>query len=103
MRSKEVLELIRAGYTKDEINELFADDSGEQTQASEQETQASEQETQAAEQETQGEDRIAELENSIMELKTIIQKSNINNRGVETVPELSAEQALGSLITKKGK
>ena len=96
MRSKEVLELIRAGYTKDEINELFADDSGEQTQASEQETQA-------AEQETQGEDRIAELENSIMELKTIIQKSNINNRGVETVPELSAEQALGSLITKKGK
>jgi len=108
MNATEVLELIRAGYTKDEINTLFGTGENPTETPSgadkEEPETAAETETEQPPQPAQGQndERIASLEQAITKLTEQLQRSNINNRGVETVPAMTAEQALGSLITKKG-
>ena len=105
MNKDEVLELLRAGYSKDEINTLFGQVAAAPAGADPEEPEpAPEAETEQPPQPVheQNDERIASLEQAITKLTEQLQRSNINNKGVDAVPTLTAEQALGSLITKKG-
>lgn len=106
MNKDEVLELLRAGYSKDEISTLFgghaeaAPAGTDQTEPEPAPEAEAEQPPQPVHE--QNDERIASLEHAITKLTEQLQRSNINNKGVDTVPTMTAEQALGSLITKKG-
>lgn len=105
MDKDEVLELLRAGYSKDEINTLFGQVSAAPAGADPEEskpTPEAEAEQPPQPVHEQNDERIASLEHAITKLTEQLQRSNINNKGVDTVPTMTAEQALGSIISKKG-
>lgn len=107
MNTDDVLRLLDAGFTKDEIMSMYIGNpapAADGVHPEEPETAPQPEEAQPTpEPEPAADDeRIARIESAINSLAAQIQKSNLNNRGIDTLPEMTAEQALGSLITKKG-
>lgn len=91
MKILDRLALLKAGYTKDEINEMIK---------AEAEEQKPEQEEASSEQTDKYADIITALANEVKELKSSIQKENIKNSemstGAHTVDD--AMNVLASLI-----
>lgn len=91
MKILDRLALLKAGYTKEEINEMIK---------AEAEDQKPEQEEASSEQTDKYADIITALANEVKELKTSIQKENIKNSemstGAHTVDD--AMNVLASLI-----
>lgn len=91
MKILDRLALLKAGYTKDEINEMIK---------AEAEDQKPEQEEASSEQTDKYADIITALANEVKELKSSIQKENIKNSemstGAHTVDD--AMNVLASLI-----
>ena len=75
MKILDRLALLKAGYTKDEINEMIK---------AEAEDQKPEQEEASSEQTDKYADIITALANEVKELKTSIQKENIKNSEMST-------------------
>lgn len=113
MSGEEILELVRAGYTKAEIEGMNAGAALAAEQEPEQEPETAPEENPAPAPEPEKPaaperaapddtgDRLTKLENSIATLVAAIQSSNIINTGKPSAPTLTAEEALASLITDK--
>ena len=85
MTSKEILELVRAGYTKDEINTMLPSEPPEPPEPPE-----------------PANDELTGLKQELESLRKLIQKQNIDNSGRDSPPQQTASEALASLIKKEG-
>ena len=97
MNSHEILKLLDAGYTKQEIEAMDAtQETTEQIQpaADPEPTPAPPTEPAA---DPQPDDRYQALENKLNQLLGIVQNDNLN-KGVDGVPKRSASDALASVI-----
>lgn len=113
MSGEEILELVRAGYTKAEIEGMSAGAAVAAEPEQEPEPEKTQEENPAPAPEPEKPsaperaaaddtgDRLAKLENSIATLVAAIQSSNIITTGKASAPTLTAEEALASLITDK--
>ena len=86
---QEILELVRAGYTKEDINSMIQPDPEPKPDPE-------------PNPEPEPNDLNA-LKEELSNLKKLIQKRNINNSGKDSPPPLTASEALASLITKNKK
>lgn len=105
MNPQEILELVRAGYSKDEINTMFAFAPGsDPAPAPAPEPKPEPDPEPALDPKPEPEPAPADpapwerIESAIAGLVSVIQNSNINNAGIKTPPALKAEDALASLI-----
>lgn len=102
MNPEDVLTLVKAGYSKDEISQMYGHTDPAPDGADEPEpAPAPEPEEEQPQDPAPEPDRLDRLEAAIDKLTGAIQRGNIGNRGIDTIPTMTAEEALGSLITKK--
>lgn len=102
MKSSEILELLRAGYTKSEIDEMFREATPEETD-SKPEQKTDPEKPEESETDVKGaedNEKILKLEQEIKNLRALVQKQNIDNSGEDTPPPMTAADALASLIKK---
>lgn len=116
MTSSEIIALVAAGYSKADIEAMSAapvadpqpapapaaDPAPAPDPAPAADPQTAPDPAPAADPPTAADDRIAVLERAIVKLTQAIQGANILNSGGDPAPAMTAEEALGSLITKKG-
>lgn len=105
MTPQEILELVRAGYSKDEINTMLAFPPAPAPDPKpEPEPEPAADPVPAPDPKPEPEPAPADpapwerIEAAIAGLVSVIQNSNINNAGIKTPPTLKAEDALASLI-----
>lgn len=103
MTSSEIIALVCAGYSKSEIEAMSAADlQPAPDPAPDADPAPAPDPAPAADPQPAADDRIAVLEQAIVKLTQAIQGANILNSGGDPVPTMTAEEALGSLVTKKG-
>ena len=85
---QEILELVRAGYTKEEINNMIQPEPKKEPDSEPKKEPDSEPK------------ELNALKEELSNLKKMIQKQNIDNSGKNSPPPLTASDALASLITK---
>ena len=95
MKISERLALLKAGYSKDEINAMIDDDAAkiEQEPAQEEKPQPVEDYMNV----------IKALANEVKDLKEAVQTENINRTEIKTATSKSAEDILAELFSKPGK
>lgn len=103
-KMKEIISLLDAGYSREEINEMLNDPGKEQSPADESaEATESAQESEKPEPEesTAPVDNSAEIKalaDEVKALKQLIQKQNRKAAAVDTIPQESATDVLARLI-----
>lgn len=103
MNTNEILELVRAGYTKDEITAMGADPEKKEPEKKEPEkTQPEKKEPEKKEPEKTQPDNSGDLLKLLVEkfddLKTAIQDNNIKNSNNKMVSDTPPEELLAEII-----
>ena len=94
MKIKERLALIKAGYSKEEINSMIDEESVNETPVEEKEEKAPVEDYMNV---------IKALANEVKDLKEAVQTENINRTEIKTATSKSAEDILAELFSKPGK
>ena len=104
MNSNDILELVRAGYTKEEINAMTETNKTEQKQEEKTETKTEEQKTEeqkTEEQKTEEKNEykeLSELVKNVTETVKAMQAYNAKKVSAETEKEITSESAIKSFF-----
>lgn len=94
MKIKERLALIKAGYSKEEINSMIDEESVNEAPVEESEEKSPVEDYMKV---------IKALANEVKDLKEAVQTENINRTEIKTATSKSAEDILAELFSKPGK
>lgn len=103
MNCDDILELIRAGYTKEEINAMTETNKTEQKQEEKTESKTEEQKTEEQKTEEKTEEKndykeLSDLVKNLTETVKAMQANNAKKVSVETEHELTSESAIKSFF-----
>lgn len=103
MNCNEILELVRAGYSKEEINAMTENEVTEQKQEEKPTEQKQEEKTEAKTEEQKTEDKndyktLTELVKNLTETVKAMQANNARKVSAETEQEITSESAIKSFF-----
>ncbi len=98
---EDILKLIEAGYTKEEISQLTAETPAAETVEKPEEEKPAPAENAPAEEKGVNDDMMTRLADEVAELRKQIQKRNLNDSFIETPKQNRSQDILAQLINPK--